>query len=289
MIIALAAASFADFADMGGDADFGGGGGGDYGGGDYGGGGDYDGGYYYSSGSGSGSGGSGGTLIVLIIVVAFIIYAVIKSKKKPSVHRVNVGDRSTPDAEIRPLSEYSSIDPRFDAAELREKVSNLYVRMQNCWTKGDISELRPYFTDALFTQVERQLAVKRSQHLTNYVERISVQNVVVRGFRQENGVDHMIIKVETRIIDYTLNDDTGALVSGSRDREKYMVYEWDMSRTSGYSTLEKSGVNKIICPNCGAPLDINQSARCEYCDSVIQSSEHDWALCSIKALSQTTM
>ena len=286
VLTAISVISFADFGDFGGDADFGDfGGGGDWGGGDY----DYGGSGYSSGRSSSGSGGGLGALIIWAIIIAFIIFVVIKSKKDSSAKRVNVGDRSTPDSELRPLTDYTAIDPEFDVSELREKASNLYVRMQNCWTRGDISELRPYFTDALFTQFERQLAQKRAQHLTNYVERICVQNVAVRGFRQTNGVDHMILKVETRIVDYTLNDQTGALVSGSRNREKFMVYEWDMSRTTGVPTLKKAGINKIICPNCGAPLDINVSARCEYCNSVIESSEHDWAICSIKAISQTTL
>lgn len=289
VLSAISIVSFADFGDFGGDADFGdfdGGGGGGWDNDD-----DYGGGYYYSGGSGSGggSGSTGGTIIVLLIIIGFVVFAVIKSKKKPTVQRVNVGNRSTPDSELRPLTEYSAIDPDFDPADLREKVSNLYVRMQNCWTKRDISELRPYFTDALFTQFERQLAQKKAQGLTNYVERIAVQNVSLRGFTQANGVDHMILKLEARIVDYTLNDQTGQLVSGSRDREKFMTYEWDMSRTSGVKTLKKDGVGRVFCPSCGAPVDINASARCEYCGSVLQSSEHDWAICSIKALSQQTL
>ena len=288
VLSALSVISFADFGDFGGDNDFGGG---DYGGG--GGGWDWDddddGGYYYGGSSGGGGGGGIGTFIVAAIVIGIVIFAMIKSKKNPPVQRVNVGDRSTPDSELRPLSEYQTIDPDFDAADLREKASNLYVRMQNCWTKGDISELRPYFTDASFTQFERQLAQMRAQNLTNYVERISVQNVAVRGFKQINGVDHMILKVEARIIDYTVNDQTGQIVSGSKDREKFMTYEWDMSRTTGARSLKKDGLGRVFCPSCGAPLDINVSARCEYCGSVITSSEHDWAICEIKALSQTTL
>ena len=202
---------------------------------------------------------------------------------------VDVGDRSTPQSELRPISEYMTVDPDFDAADLREKASNLYVRMQNGWTNKDISDLRPYFTDALFTQFERQLTQKKAQGLTNYIDRISVQNVALRGFKQASGVDHMIIRLEARIIDYTVNDVTGEVVSGSRDREKFMTYEWDMSRTTGAQTLKKDGVGRVFCPSCGAPLDINASARCEYCGSVIESSDHDWAICSIKGLSQKTL
>ena len=278
--------SFADFGDFGGDNDFG-----DFGGGGGGGGwdNDNDGGYYYSGGSGGGGGGGIGTAIAVIIVIVVIVVMSAKSKKNPKNQQINVGDRSTPQSELRPLTEYTSIDPDFDAADLREKVSNLYVRMQNGWTKKDISDLRPYFTDALFTQFERQLAQKKAQGLTNYVERISVQNVTVRGFKQANGVDHMILKVEARIVDYTVNDATGQVVSGSRDREKFMTYEWDMSRTSGIKTLKKDGIGRVFCPSCGAPVDINASARCEYCGSVLQSGEHDWAICQIRALSQQTL
>ena len=278
--------SFADFGDFGGDNDFG-----DFGGGGGGGGwdNDNDGGYYYSGGSGGGGGGGIGTAIAVIIVIVVIVVMSAKSKKNPKNQQINVGDRSTPQSELRPLTEYASIDPDFDAADLREKVSNLYVRMQNGWTKKDISDLRPYFTDALFTQFERQLAQKKAQGLTNYVERISVQNVTVRGFKQANGVDHMILKVEARIVDYTVNDATGQVVSGSRDREKFMTYEWDMSRTSGIKTLKKDGIGRVFCPSCGAPVDINASARCEYCGSVLQSGEHDWAICQIRALSQQTL
>ena len=51
---------------------------------------------------------------------------------------------------------------------------------------------------------------------------------------------------------------------------------------------EAADLNKIICPSCGAPLDINASARCPYCDSVIQRADHDWVICSIKGVSQVT-
>jgi hypothetical protein len=316
VIFALCASSFADFGDFGGDADYGGGGGYDYGGNDYGGGGydyddDDDDDYGYHNGRYDDDDDDDGHyesetddevgwipfVIVIAALAALIFWGSRDGKRKysskgryrPPKNKVDVGDRSTPDSELRTLSEYSTVDPDFDAAELRGKVSDLYVSMQKCWTKGDISELRPFFTDALFTQFERQLAQKKEKGLTNRVENISVQNVALRGFRQENGVDHMIVRVEARIIDYTVDDSTGKVVSGSKDREKFMTYEWDMSRTSGKRSLKKDGGGRPLCPSCGAPLDLNASARCEYCGSVISSSEHDWAICRISGISQKTL
>ena len=273
--------SFADFGDFGGDADFGDGGGG-YDGGDW----DDDG---YSSSGVLSSGSPFEVVVVIIAVIAFIIYAAVKSKGGNKSGYINVGNRETPQDQLRPMAEYRTVDPDFDEAALSELISNLYVRMQNCWTAGDLSMLRPYFTDALVTQFERQLKQKTAQGLVNHIDRISVQNVTLRGFRQENNTDHIIAKVETRIVDYTVEKSTGKIVSGSNTAEKFMTYEWDMSRTTGFATLKKDGVGRVFCPNCGAPLDVNVSARCEYCGGVITNSDHDWAIAKITGLSQKTI
>ena len=290
LLCAFAVFSHADFGDFGGDADYGGGGGGgDWGGGDN----------DYGSSSSSGGGaflsgyfaglasGNPGSIAFTLVIAAVVIYIIIKSKKAKKF--VNVGDRRTPDTALKPLDQYKEIDPLFNEADLREKVSNLYVQMQNCWTAKDIEPLRPYFTDALFTQFERQLEQKKAQGVTNYVERISVQYVNVRGFTQDGECDHMIVELQARIVDYTLNDATGAVVSGDRNKEKFMTYEYDLSRTTGHKSLEKDEFGRTTCPSCGAPLDINASARCEYCGSVLKASDHDWAICKITGLSQKTV
>ena len=314
VILVVSVVSFADYGDFGANNDFGGGyddgGGYDYGGYDYGG--KSDDGYSKSRSRSSrdsddddgdyGSSEEVGwlpTVIVVGLLVALIVWGTHDGKSKNRVRKgggksskrgyVNVGDRSTPQSALRPMTEYRSVDPDFDSAALTEMISNLYVRMQNAWTDGDISALRPYFTDALFTQFERQLAQKTAQGLVNHIDRISVQNVTLRGFRQESGADHIIVKVETRIVDYTVEKATGKIVSGSNTAERFMTYEWDMSRTTGFTTLKKDGVGRISCPNCGAPLDINVSARCEYCGGVITSGDHDWAIAKITAISQKTL
>ena len=43
------------------------------------------------------------------------------------------------------------------------------------------------------------------------------------------------------------------------------------------------------CPACGAPLDINATAKCPYCGSVVTVQQEEWALSSIKGLYQRTM
>ncbi|MCR5637168.1 MAG: Tim44 domain-containing protein [Clostridiales bacterium] len=286
LVILFPLKSFADFGDYAGNNDYGGGydgGGYDYGGNDYGG--NYYGGSTYSSGDLELS----DIIVGIVIIGGILLFSFIKTNGKNKNKSVPQGGTPvTPVSSLRPVMEYYKLDPGFSEAALCEKLANLYVQMQNAWTAKDISTLRPYFTDSFYTQMDRQLDQKRNARQTNYVERIAVLSVTLSGFKQVNNEDHMVALLKSRIVDYTLDDTTGKLISGSKTAEKFMTYEIDLCRTTGTLTSQATGTSKIACPSCGAPLDINVSARCEYCGSVVNIDKHDWAINSIKGISQVT-
>ncbi len=216
-------------------------------------------------------------------VLIFIYIADSKKNNRPQ------GAALTPSSKLKPIDEYKKLDPNFDENEFMQRLSNIYIQMQNGWTKKNIEELRPYITDIFYNQADRQLDAYRKSNKTNYVEDIAVLGAQIRGYYQENNNDHMIVLIRTRIKDYTVDDNTGELVAGSKDKEKFMTYEWDMVRASGAQTSKETGTRTITCPNCGAAININQSARCPYCQSIIQVEAHDWALTGIKGIAQQTV
>ena len=246
-------------------------------------------------------------LICLVILLAFLNVSIILKKisaarsdddnrsvlggkrRRPSARALYDGVSSSPASPVS-IRKYTKVDPNFNAAALCEKAANLYVQMQNGWTAKNIESLRPYFTDALFTQMERSLHGYVQRGETNVVERIAVLDVTPRGFYQTGGEDHVLLRLRTRITDYTVNDSTQRIVRGSRKKKKIMTYEWDLLRPTGMKTKAESGETKrIICPGCGAPLDVNASARCPYCGTVIQQQAQDWVISAIRGIRQETV
>lgn len=284
--------SKADFGDFSGDSDYGGG--------------SYDSGWSSSSYDSYSSYGSYGSsddddfdaidAVVVIIIVIMIISSILKNKNKGGYSGArNAGASETLSSNLRPMDQYLQLDPNFDEAKFREHLSNLYIQMQQCWHEKNIESIKPYFTDAFYNQCDRQLEQKRRANQTPYTERIAVLEVTPRGFYQSQdhsgqgtGMDHIVVRMRTRIVDYTLDDATGRVISGDRQREKFMTYEWDLCRKSGVITSVKGGVQSITCPHCGAPLDINQTAKCPYCGSVVTVVNEDWALNNIKGIAQQT-
>lgn len=266
----------ADFGDFGGDVDYGGD---DYGG-DY----DYDGWNDYD-GDGSSSDDTDG--LVAAVVIGGIVYFAVRSKKRGGSTK-NAGAKRTDPATLSPMENYTILDPNFNEDAFCEKLSNLYVKMQEGWQNKDIEPLRPYFTDAYFNQMLKQLDGLRRQGVTNRVERIAVLGVQPLGYVRKNNEDHIIVELRTRITDYTVRDSDNSVVSGSPDKQLFMTYEWDLCRASGQKTEVHEGMNVITCPNCGASVDINASAKCPYCDSVITIGASDWAICRISGIQRVT-
>ncbi|SFG42629.1 Tim44 domain-containing protein [Oribacterium sp. WCC10] len=246
--------------------------------------------YGYYGGSGSSGSDSDFDIFTVIIFVIILIYVFTQFRGMNKIHAnkpVNTAvNRVT---RGQPVEQYKSIDPGFDSAEFAAKLSNVYVKLQNAWQAKDLTEVRPYLTDDFYAQMERQLNIIKSKHQTNYIERIAVLSVEPKTFYQDNELDHIVAYVKTRIVDYTLDDNTGALISGDKTREKFMTYEYDLCRKKGVITKISTGMKSVVCPHCGAPLNINQTAKCPYCDSIVTIENEDWAIKSIKGISQQTV
>lgn len=272
----------ADFGDYAGDNDYG-----------------YDDGGYSSDGGSSDGAGAlvdlifwiyhlfgwkGVAILILIIAAARFI----RRYKNGGSQPVRTAVQRTDTSDLKPMHVYAGIDPQFSEGVLKEKIANMYVRFQNAWEAKDMSELRPYLTDAMFAQCDRQLDAYRRNGQTNHIERISVLGVKLSGWKQEGGNDVIVAELNTRIVDYVTEDATGKLVRGSRTAEKFMTYEWTLVRTSGQVTGTSTGMTGQTCPYCGAHIDINHTAKCEYCDAVLTTDTFDWAVSNIKGLSQKT-
>ena len=227
--------------------------------------------------------------VIFVLFVFFLFWFMIHRGNKKRREERNIINIQETVRTLRPMNEYLELDPQFDEERIRTLMSNLYVQMQETWQRKDINPLRPYMTDKFFAQMENQLSQFRKQGRTDYTERIAVLNTGLVGWRQSAGMDYITVSLSSRIVSYVLDDRTGQLISGDKNREKFMEYEIELCRKSGTVTSpETEGTRSATCPHCGAPLKLNASAQCEYCGSVITSVNTDWAICGMRGISQRT-
>lgn len=287
--------AFADFGDYAGGSDWGYS---DFGGGfdsgwsdyDY----DYDGSYFYydSPSYGTGSGDIGFfEIIVTLIVVAVIVAAFFgrnsigKHTSAPQKRTVNIPVQNSAPL-VNDLAGLKARDPGFSESKFLGDAANLYVRMQNAWTAKDLNPIRTRFTEELYAKSERQIQSYINNNQTNHVERVSVLGTKIVGCTKDTKNDIITVELVARIVDYVTDDRTGNVIRGDKNRELFMTYRWTFIRTLGKLTSEGETVDDKHCPNCGAPIDLNRSAVCEYCGSVCTGNEYDWVVSDIQGISQ---
>ncbi|MDO5695726.1 MAG: Tim44-like domain-containing protein [Eubacteriales bacterium] len=241
-----------------------------------------------SSGRGSSSSDSLDWFIIGVFgVPGFIIWMLIKGRQGGGDGTVAQSPQPT---DSLPLAALQQADPYFSAPALEEKVARLYVEMQTCWANKRWEPMRAHMSAQLYGQLENQLKDMDRQGMTNHIERVAVLRSQIRKYRQDDTNDILTVYLRTRIVDYT-TDRTGQVVVGSPTEEVFMEYSWELIRSQGVRTPgpQEKDVQRQTCSGCGAPIDVNHSAKCEYCGSIITAKEYDWVINRMEGISQQTV
>lgn len=301
LISLFSVTAFADFGDYAGDSDWGW----DSGSTDWGDSGsswdwgssddydDYGSGYIYdgsSGNSGSSGGGFGIAGVVVVVVIVLVVLSGMKGKGGKSTggnRRVNIQQPRTAPL-VNNIAGLKAKDPNFSEAKFLEDAANLYVRLQNAWTARDLEPIRSKLSEELYARSERQVQTYINNAQTNHVDRIAVLNSSIVGCTSDDTNDIITVQLTARVVDYTTDDNSGNVVRGDRNRELFMTYQWTYIRSLGKLTGAVEGVDDKHCPNCGAPIDLNRSAVCDYCGAVVKSGDYDWVVSNIKGISQQT-
>ena len=201
------------------------------------------------------------------------------------------------------VKQIKAVDPEFNEEEFLRFAKNLYVRLQNAWTKRDWEPMRPYESVELFEQHRMQLQEYIDTNRINVVDRIAVNAATLYQFKQEGGKDILSIYLKATKKDYktmakqekvlnnelkkkALKDARKEVLEGNKYADRVTVYQMVFERKTGIlSKAATEEVETTNCPNCGAPTNITSSGRCEYCGSLITTDNHDWVLTRLEPAS----
>lgn len=265
--------------------------------------------FFFFGGSGFGGGGE----VVVVVVILVGCYIVYKNRSRftrgggaadvmGSLFGGNNGDDDDYDNDGRDYNPYNNrqkynpeaalmaiklADPNFSKAAFESRVSNMYMQLQEAWTKKQWRVARVFETDALFNIHARQLQDFIDTHTTNRVDNISVLQCELVRYEDDGANDAAYVLIKARINDYTIDDNTGKVISGNPKVDIYMTYMWELIRKKGVLTKNDGKASQATqCPNCGANVSVNESGECEYCGGLVTSGQYDWVLASIEVVDQ---
>lgn len=226
--------------------------------------------------------------IVFIFAIIFILKNVIKKSVSQQQNNrpaqpLRVAKPGNHQAQI--LLAVNKIDPQFSDIRFVSWAKENFILLQQAWTARDWSKIRPFEKEELFRQHELQLQEYINTHRINYIENINISDAYLHLYRRDNQYEYLTVYMSTRIIDYIVDERTGNVIKGSKDKYCYIDYLMTYMRKKGVKTDISTGTKANVCPHCGAPLDsISSAGQCNYCGCIVTSGEFNWVLAEMDAL-----
>jgi predicted lipid-binding transport protein (Tim44 family) len=170
-------------------------------------------------------------------------------------------------------------DPQFRWETFQARVGLIFSEFQIAWSSRDLKRMRPFLSDNLFQTQVYWIEAYKAQRLRNVTERTRITALELAKVASDKFFDAITVRLYATGLDYTVRDDDNRVVSGSRSKERSYSEYWTLVRGTGRNAPTRTDK---VCPNCGAPLQINMAGHCEYCQAKVTSGEFDWVLSRIE-------
>ncbi|NBD10569.1 TIM44-like domain-containing protein [Corallococcus silvisoli] len=170
-------------------------------------------------------------------------------------------------------------DPSATAMAVRKRLEFIFGEMQTAWSQREWQGMRPFLSDNLFQTQLYWINAYRQAGLRNITEDARITGVTLARVTRDAYFDAVTLRMHAVSLDYTVRDQDGQVVGGSRTRERAYSEYWTLIRGRG---VKGSPSTRKACPSCGAPLSINMAGHCTHCQARVVSGEFDWVLSRIE-------
>ncbi|HYM49240.1 MAG TPA: Tim44-like domain-containing protein [Candidatus Limnocylindrales bacterium] len=279
----------------GGGEGFGGGfGGGGFSGGGFGGGGFSGGGGYFPIPIFFGGGGGIGTIIFFLFIL-FALYNAYRRFSNFSRPMTASPYGGSPPPLLQNMAPLQSVDqgmaalqakdPNFNEQVFNDRAQTTFFALQKAWVDRNLEPARVYLSDAIYHRWKMQIDQMMAAHKRDVLENLVVGGIRVVKVQTDANFDSITVRIDAAATDYTVDDQSGRMVSGSRQQQPFTEY-WTFTRSGTVRTKAGESAEITQCPNCGAPLTINESGVCQYCKAVVTTGQFGWVLGNITQASE---
>lgn len=206
---------------------------------------------------GAGGGGFGLIEILLIVGLGYLIFRIVKGKRQETTSYSEPYDQGgyaprekvtelyprVDDADAG-LANIRQMDPSFDEMRFNDNVMDIFFKVQSAWMNRDLAPATGLMTDEMRRIFQEDMDGLLREKRTNRLENIAVRNVEVEEAWQEAGQDFITALIYANLLDYTTEDATGQVISGSKTEPVKFEEYWTFTRPVGNNPWKLSAINQ---------------------------------------------
>lgn len=217
------------------------------------------------SGDGTGGGGIGIFEIVLIGLLLYGIWWYLKRRRQEAAATAGAAhyrEASTPQAGApvftpnyaqQPMENdldtnlgyIRQMDPSFNQQKFKDQCTDTFFRIQGAWANRDMSVARNLLTDEMYRVIQGDADELRRNGRINRLENIAVRNIEISEAWQEEGNDYITVHIVANVLDYTIDEKSGQIVTGSKTEPVKFEEYWTFTRPVGNNPWQMSAINQV--------------------------------------------
>jgi predicted lipid-binding transport protein (Tim44 family) len=203
----------------------------------------------------------------------------------------NYGPAYAPMAQMRStltedLAALQAKDPNFNQQMFLDRAQAAFFALQKAWMDRNLEPARVYMSDGIYHRWKTQIDAMISAHKKNMLDNLVIGGVQIVKVQTDPNFDTVTVRIDASAADYEVDDTTAnKVIYGSRQNQNFTEY-WTFIRSGSVRTKAGEGAEVTQCPNCGAPLSINESGVCSYCKATVTSGQFGWVLDNITQASE---
>jgi predicted lipid-binding transport protein (Tim44 family) len=143
------------------------------------------------------------------------------------------------------LAEIRRTDRNFDAKHFTEVASDVFFQVQAGWMRRDLPSYRHLLGDQLAAEYEEQFNEMRRLGQINKLESIAIRKIEISDAGSDGREDFVTVLFLANLLDYTVDEKTNAVVSGSMTTPVKFEEEWTWARPVGTENWRLEGIKVI--------------------------------------------
>ena len=136
------------------------------------------------------------------------------------------------------------MDSSFNEKKFQDLCMDHFFKIQGAWANRDISGVRNLLTEEMYRIVQDDAERLKSERKINKLENIAVRSVDIVEAWQESGRDYITVRFYANLLDYTIDETTGQVVSGSKTEPVKFEEYWTFTRQVGNNPWQLSAINQ---------------------------------------------
>ena len=141
----------------------------------------------------------------------------------------------------RGLGYIRSMDPTFDPGFVADAARGLFGDVQRAVTARDMNPVSGRLTSRMYSELTEQCDRLRAARQTNRMEAMNLRKADVTEAWQESGQDFVTVYLAGSLVDYTVDDASGALVAGAKAPQEFEEF-WTFTRSVGPNPWRLSAI-----------------------------------------------